>query len=342
MVPHAMPSESSPGGGGEHDGPVLVGESAAVNELRKHIERLGPTGVPVLIQGETGTGKELVARLLHRRSGRRGRFVPVNCGAIPGTLFEREVFGHVKGAFTGADGSRPGFVEHAEGGTLVLDEVGELDPPSQVKLLRVLDSGEFSRVGSPEVRRAAFRVVSATNRELAAARDRGGFRSDLYYRLAGVCLRIPPLRARPEDIGPLVRHFAGELECTEETFELLRTYPWPGNVRELRSVLEVARELAGPGPIRPRHLGVTQLAERLASTETHGSPGLSRGAGRPRAGRYVRSGTREEEREELLEALRATRGNKLRAAARLGMGRSTLYRKLDEHRIGDEEWRAEG
>ena len=238
----------------------LVGASAPMRELFTLLKSLEGTEVPVVIEGESGTGKELVARAIHARSPRaQGPLVAVNCGAIPETLVESELFGHARGSFTGALADRPGLIEAADGGTLFLDELGELPIDAQAKLLRVLESGELRRVGESQTRSVDVRVVAATNRDLRRAIAEESFREDLFYRLAVFRLRIPPLRDRPQDIPLLVGHLLrglgrSDAELGPETMRALVARRWPGNVRELRNVLERALALAGRGPIRPEHL----------------------------------------------------------------------------------------
>lgn len=226
----------------------LLGESDAMRQVHSLIEQVAPTDISVLILGESGTGKELVARRLHELSRRRAKpMLTVNCGAIPEGIFESEVFGHERGAFTGADKERLGYFELANGGTLLLDEVGEIPLASQVKLLRVLENGEFMRVGSSRVRKTNVRVLAATNRELSQAVSTGQFRQDLYYRLKTVTISVPPLRERPDDIPVLTNHFLKEFcrrnripipEFSIEALRILEEQYWPGNVRELRNIVE--------------------------------------------------------------------------------------------------------
>jgi DNA-binding NtrC family response regulator len=222
----------------------LVGGSPAMRRVYAMIERVGPTNTTVLVQGETGTGKELVARAVHDRSPRRaGRFLAIDCGAIPETLIESELFGHVRGAFSGAVGDRVGAFEEADGGTLFFDEVGELTAPMQRKLLRALESREIRRVGESRERKVDVRVIAATHRPLAIATNEGLFREDLYFRLAVVTIELPPLRARREDIAVIAQHFLDRLtggteRVTPELAAALVGRSWSGNVRELRNFLE--------------------------------------------------------------------------------------------------------
>lgn len=251
---------------------ALVGNSAAVRRTRRHIALFAPTKMPVLVTGESGTGKELVARLLHDVSQRRrGPFIALNCGAIPDGLVETELFGSVRGAFTGAV-SRPGGFERASGGTLFLDEVGEMSLKAQVKLLRVLEEQAVTRVGGTEPVGTDVRVVAATNARLEKAVNEGRFRTDLYYRINGLEIRLDPLRNRKEDIGSLAAHFLKNprTTCAAEaapryrlaagTVEKLESHTWPGNVRELRSVVEVGA-LFSNGCVEPGHIRFAEGVE---------------------------------------------------------------------------------
>ncbi|MBI2891936.1 MAG: sigma 54-dependent Fis family transcriptional regulator [Deltaproteobacteria bacterium] len=230
----------------------LLGRSVAMREAFAVLERAAPTEATVLIEGETGTGKELAAEAIHGHSPRaEGPFVTIDCGAIAPTLMESEIFGHVRGAFTGAQNDRRGIFEEADGGTLFLDEVGELPLDLQPKLLRVLEKREVRRVGASQPRKVDVRVVAATNRNLLGEIDRGGFREDLYFRLAVVTVKLPPLRARTDDVPLLVRHFVeclapGSPPPSAELLAAMAARPWPGNVRELRNAVERALAMAGP------------------------------------------------------------------------------------------------
>jgi DNA-binding NtrC family response regulator len=293
----------------------LVGESEAAEELRRIIRRLAPLPTTVLIQGESGTGKEVAARALHKLSPRAQRpFVPVNCGAISPEIIESELFGHVKGAFTGASESRNGLFFYAQGGTLFLDEIGELPLPMQTKLLRVLEEKKIRPVGSEREIPVDVRIVAATNRNLAPEVAAGRFRQDLFYRLDVVNIVIPPLRERPRDIPVLAHRFMEELSArlgvprvalTSETLDALVRYPWPGNARELRNLIE-----------RSLILGRVPL-ENL----TAGSP-----AAREQASAAVLP-LEEVEKQHILSVLQAVSGNKSEAARRLGISRKTLERK---------------
>ena len=288
-----------------------------VKELLGLVDRVAPTDVSVLVTGESGTGKELVARRLHARSRRAsGPLVAVNAAALPETLADSELFGHERGAFTGADRARAGRFEEANGGTLFLDEVGELSPALQAKLLRVLEEKTVRRLGSEHDLPVDVRIVAATNRDLAHEIETGGFRRDLYFRLAVVPLVLPPLRERPADVETLARHFASRLaarhrlaapELTTAALEALVRHPWPGNARELRNVLENAVVVRAGQPIRPEDLRLSTVAASGAASS-------------------LVEETRE--REAVLEALRRTGGNREAAARLLGIAVRTLYYRL--------------
>jgi len=303
----------------------LVGGSPEMLAVFKAVARAAHSDATVLVLGESGTGKELVARVLHSRGPRaHGPFVAVNCAAIPENLLESELFGHEKGAFTGAIGRRIGRFERASGGTLFLDEVGDMSLALQSKILRALQEGEVERVGGSAPVRADVRVVAATNRDLAAEVERGSFREDLYYRLAVVLLRLPPLRVRGEDLERLAELFATSFArrharpvrgMAEETLEVLRAHPWPGNIRQLRNAVERAVVMCEGEVLLPEHL----------PPEVR-DPGAGSRAGE---GTQEPLATLEEmERRLIARALRETGGNHTRAAERLGIHRNTLRRKL--------------
>jgi DNA-binding NtrC family response regulator len=264
-------------------GSDIVTRSPALEKILKTLERVAAARTPVLIEGESGVGKELLAQHLHRISPRAGKaFVDLNCAAVPATLLESELFGHERGAFTGAAGEKPGLVEVADGGTLFLDEVGEMAPELQSKFLRVLDTGTFYRVGATRKRRADFRLVAATNRELSQEVAAGRFRKDLFYRVNGVRVVVPPLRERPEDLPLLVAHFAARSlpaskRFSEAALAALTRHDWPGNVRELQFAVERAGLLAdgdtiGVDDLPPEILESLGLAEPVAAP----APGAAR------------------------------------------------------------------
>jgi formate hydrogenlyase transcriptional activator len=296
---------------------------------------VAPTEATVLITGETGTGKELIAHALHERSPRRAHaFVTLNCAAIPTGLLESELFGHEKGAFTGAVTQRIGRFELANRGTLFLDEIGELPLEVQPKLLRVLQEQEFERLGSPRTRRTDARLIAATNRDLSAMVEAQTFRADLFYRLNVFPIRVPPLRERPDDIPLLVRAFAQQCArrmgkpittIPAETMQALIQYAWPGNIRELHNVIERAVILS-PGPVL--QVPCTDLTPRAteARPRPHETPA-------PAGRTPIRSVLEEAERQHILQALEETRwvvAGPHGAAARLGMPRSTLQRRIQQ------------
>ncbi|MCZ6574149.1 MAG: sigma 54-interacting transcriptional regulator [Planctomycetota bacterium] len=288
----------------------MLGDSPAMLKLAAVIERVAPTSATVLITGETGTGKELVARSIHSNSPRTSQpFVAVNCAAFVETLLEAELFGHEKGAYTGADRARAGRFEQAHGGTLFLDEVGELSPGIQAKLLRVLEEREFHRLGATKTTRVDVRILAATNRDLRA----GGFREDLYYRLGVVTLECPPLRERPGDVALLVRAFLNEHRFSDDAMRLIEAYDWPGNVRELRNLCERCSVLAQGEVIESMDLPLEVRIGHPAG----GEPGSVRTL-------------KEMEREMVVRALEATGGNRTKAAKLLGITYPTIKKKIDE------------
>ncbi len=306
--------------------PEIVGSSAANRKLLEAVARIARTDSATLILGETGVGKELVATLLHAGSARSGGpFVAVNCAALHDELFQTEVFGHEKGAFTGAHRLKHGFFEVANGGTIFLDEVGDTSPEAQAKLLRVLETGRFRRLGGTREIAVDVRVIAATNRDLRQAATRGHFREDLYYRLATFTLTIPPLRARPEDIPELVEHFVGRFNRRFSSnkrvdplaMDVLTRYPWPGNVRELLHVIEQSVVLCDGEVIRVEDLPSPVRSEPLEPLVT---------------GRDAIPSFREIQRRYILWVLGQVGGNRARAARALGVTERTLYRLLERHR----------
>jgi DNA-binding NtrC family response regulator len=308
----------------------LVGRSPAMLELYKEIARVAPSRSTVLIIGESGTGKELIARAIHQHSARAsGPFVPVNCGALAESLLETELFGHVKGSFTGAAADRRGLWEEAAGGTLFLDEIGETSQAMQVKLLRALQEKEIRRVGAARTTKVDARVVAATNRELEQAVAAKNFREDLFYRLSVVTLRVPPLRDRRSDIPLLAERFLhhasenagrGQLRFLEDTIKVLTAYDWPGNVRELESAVEYAALRARGSEIAPE-----DLPPRLQSDEVR-----ARAARSPLTALYDDLPTLEElESRYLRHVLEVVGGNRSRAADVMRIDRRTLYRMAE-------------
>ena len=253
---------------------AMIGSSPALSEVNHLIDAVAPSDMTVLIQGESGVGKELVANAIHSRSHRSGRtFVPVDICTLPKHLFESELFGYERGAFTGAEKLKKGLIEGAEGGTLFLDEIGEIDPAVQAKLLRVLETGRFRRVGGTKDHDANVRIVAATNRDLATMCKEGTFRSDLFYRLSGFLISVPPLRERRGDIPALVGHFIRnhdfsrriEKQLSPDAMGQMLSYDWPGNIREMKNVVERALILSGDAElIEPRHLAIAPVAEVYA------------------------------------------------------------------------------
>jgi two-component system nitrogen regulation response regulator GlnG len=328
------------------DDATLVGRSPAIQEVYKRIGRVAESDAAVLIVGDTGTGKELVARAIHEHSRRRaGPFVAVNCGALPENLVESELFGYARGAFTGAAADKPGRFEAAAGGTLFFDEVGELPPAAQVKLLRFLDTQTVERLGSVQPIRLDVRILAATNCDLAGAMAAGRFRQDLYYRLAVIQIVLPPLAARTEDILPLVHHFlaqrtpAGQKPpiLTREAAAMLEACPWPGNVRELRNAVEHAAVASGGGPILPAHLpeAVRQGAARPSAEAPSDLDALLEQflAGLP-AGSPLGDVVPRLEKALIRRALAEAGGNQSLAAERLGLHRNTLRNKLRDLGLG--------
>jgi len=327
----------------------IIGQSPALREVLEKVEQVAPTSSTVLLWGETGTGKELVAHAIHINSAREDKpFVRVNCAALAPGVLESELFGHEKGAFTGAVATRPGRFELADGGTLFLDEVGDLPMEVQIKLLRALQEREFERVGGTETIKVDVRVISATNRNLEQMIEEGGFREDLYYRLNVFPIILPPLRDRVTDLPLLVDHFIhkfsrggrrpqGPASCTEEAMDKLRAYGWPGNVRELENIVERALIVARGPAIEARDLDFG----RRAQTATPAAPvaTMSNGGSAPvfvpaPAGAEAKPLTErlaDEERREIIAAVAKANQNIAGAARILGINRSTLYYRMRKH-----------
>jgi DNA-binding NtrC family response regulator len=313
-------------------GPIIGGPS--MGEVRQLVEHFGPLPSPVLLLGESGTGKEVVANAIHRASKRPGRLVAINCAAVPETMFEDQFFGHKKGAFTGATCDEAGFLRAAEGGTVLLDEVGELAPDSQAKLLRALEASEVIPLGASAPVRIDVRVIAATNRDLAVAVSSGAFRGDLYSRIRVLSIPLPPLRDRPEDVALLSSHFMADLpvrEIRHDAFASLLRHDWPGNVRELRNALveAAARAVADdarvilPTHLRPEIAGPSQASE---------APAVARGPSRDAdAAERVTA---------VLDAMRRHQGNVSKVASELGLHRQQVYNALYSTGLAPESFRA--
>lgn len=309
-------------------GNSFIGNSPEFRRLLNLIDRVAPSDSTVLITGETGAGKERVAKLLHARSSRRSRpFVIVECAALQESLLQSELFGHERGAFTGADHAKPGLFEVANGGTIFLDEIGEISPATQTKLLRVLDTSTFRHVGSTREIRVDVRILTATNRDVPAMVRQGLFRQDLFYRLSTITLEVPPLRARVEDVILLAQRFAAVLnerfgsnkQMSDAALDLLRQHSWPGNVRELLHVVEAALVLCEGSQVLPEHLPASLRKENAvpsaeSSRENSPLPSLQ-----------------EAELAHIRIALAASKGHRGNAAKTLGISERNLYRKLREH-----------
>jgi DNA-binding NtrC family response regulator len=333
---------------------VLVGQSPRTRQVLRLIEKLGKCRWPALLLGETGTGKEVVARAIHNISA-SGPFVTVDCSSMVGPLMESELFGHVKGAFTGAATTKIGLIEAANGGTAFFDEIGELPLDLQAKLLRVLQEKEFRPVGSLATRRSDFRVIAATNRDLAKEVEKGTFRRDLYFRLNVINIRLSPLRERKEDIPALINHFlsrvGGTYSMTAEALEVMLSYDWPGNVRELENCVQHMVAI-NSGPL----LHVADLPSNLQNHLIQKKSQYLMAAASAPAGFPVSTGDTstsgqatpaptalqavatviplvELERRAIMNALEYTKGDRAVAAHLLGIGRTTLYRKLKEYQL---------
>jgi DNA-binding NtrC family response regulator len=307
---------------------LMVGESPALLQLMKLIDAVAPSNATVLIQGESGVGKELVAREVHERSPRHDRnFVALDCCTLTENLFESELFGHERGAFTGAIAQKRGLIEAADGGTLFLDEIGEISAVGQAKLLRVIETRKFRRVGGVKDLEADVRIVAATNRDLARLAREGTFRSDLYYRLSAFVVQVPPLRERREDIAILARHFLAKHDFSRRVQKslsqgaerMLVGYDWPGNVRELRNVMERAIILSGADSmVRSRHLGLPQTVERAAT----GAVRMS----------FEHEPSLEDVKRQYVESLhRKYGGHRSKLAVALGVSERNLYRLLKRY-----------
>ncbi len=342
-------------GGGElvqHDGfEGIIAGSEPMRRILRTVKTVAAANMPVLITGESGTGKELIAQAVHRNSprgrpksegGTGGRFVALNCAAETETLLEDQLFGHVRGAFTGAERDREGVFEYADKGTLFLDEIGDMPLKMQAKLLRVLETGEVVRVGSNETRKVDVRLVSATNKDLKAMVASGAFREDLYFRIKGAEVRLPPLRERREDIPRIVRHAIARFteesfgksavppDITDAAMMRLTSYSWPGNVRQLLNVVQNMVVMAmgeGGGAGGEVTLDVRHIPEEIVSADTDGDDAAPSAA----AGSLAGTSLEQIEKRAIRETLRLTGGNREKAAQLLGIGERTLYRKLKEY-----------
>jgi DNA-binding NtrC family response regulator len=329
----------------------IVGVSPAIREVFRQLDRVSSRDISVLIHGESGTGKELVARAIHERSARaKGPFVAVNCGAIPETLQDSELFGHEKGAFTGASSTRQGRFEQADGGTLFLDEVAELSAQAQAKLLRVLQEHAFERVGGTRTIRSNFRLLAASHKSLRKLVREGAFREDLFFRIAVFELELPALRERPGDVELLVsalltraaqRHGGEPLRVSEQALACLRGYAWPGNVRELSNVLERASVVADGGMIQahdlPAHVrsesASTKDASRASAQPAARVSAVESAPAQPKKPVDASLNLEELERWAIEQALAQAQGNIAEVVKKLGMGKTTLYRKLKKYGI---------
>jgi DNA-binding NtrC family response regulator len=309
----------------------LVGQSPRILEIKRQIEKIGTSRSAVLVLGESGTGKEVVARALHDANP-KGVFVPIDCGSMVGPLMESELFGHVKGAFTGASENKRGLIEMANGGTAFFDEIGDLPLDLQVKLLRLLQEREYRPVGSLQRQKVNFRVIAATHRDLARAVTVGTFRQDLFYRLNVISVRLPALRDRKEDIPGLAASFLvkhGDFALTDEAMEALLQHDWPGNVRELQNCIDRMAAMS----LSPQ-LGVEDLPSAVQNSRLRAKIELTAMAELAGGGNIVPLS--ELERRAILEAIEYTKGDRGTAAMLLGIGRTTLYRKIKEYSLETE------
>ncbi|MCC7508851.1 MAG: sigma 54-interacting transcriptional regulator [Planctomycetes bacterium] len=318
----------------QHDYSNIIGASSSMQEVFRMLDKVTDLPVPVLILGEPGTGKELIARALHFNSSRAktGRFVAENCAALPDTLFESELFGYVKGAFTGADRDKVGLFGHADGGTIFLDEIGEISPAMQAKLLRVIEEGEIRPIGSKVSKKVDFRLVCATNRDLAEQVRKGAFRQDLFFRINVVTIRLPALRERKEDIPVMVDHFFkvaaresghAQLKMDRGVLRAMLSYHWPGNVRELENEVKKIVALSDGKKVDAAQLSphLRQVAEEESMSET---------------GTSLKDVVENVEKRKIVEAIERTKGNKSRAAELLGLSRLGLRKKMDRYGIASD------
>ena len=313
----------------------LLGRSAEIESLRRLIHKASRNRLPVLLLGETGTGKEVAARAIHNANP-RGAFVPIDCGSLVGTLMESELFGHLKGAFSGATENKKGLIETADGGTAFFDEIGDMPMEMQVKLLRVVQEREFRAVGSTQWRKVDLRIIAATHRNLKAEVAAGRFRQDLYYRLNVFTVHLPPLRRRKEDIPLLVENFleGSGFFPSSEIFDVLQSYDWPGNVRELRHCVERMAAMQSEGALQMADLPSALLYHQAGTGLEVLSHAVECDDDLPQVTLSPRSpviSLPDSERQTIGAALAATGGERAKAARLLGIGRTTLYRKMKEY-----------
>ena len=314
----------------------IIGNNKRMQEILERVSKIAKTDCTVSIYGESGTGKELIAKAIHYNSNRsKNPFVATNCGAIPEGLLENELFGHVRGAYTDAHESKEGLFSQANEGTIFLDEIDAFTPALQVKLLRVLQDGEYERVGETKTRKADVRIIAATNQHLEELIKQGKFRNDLFYRLNIISIELPPLRDRKEDITLLVEHFIEKHSTvlnkqingiSDEAFKYLMKHDWPGNVRELENVIERACVLTNGPLIEPVDMPEHILKDKLGSCILAGQRTLDDGSN----GSSLKDALKDPERKIILEAIEKCRGNKKEAAKLLGINRTTLYKKLNQ------------
>ncbi len=317
---------------GFHD---IIGQSSKMREVFDVVEKVADCNSTILLNGETGTGKGMVARAIHQRSKRRDKpFISINCGAIPENLLESELFGHVRGAFTGATSSKPGKFELADSGTILLDEIGDMSADLQVKVLKVLEEGEFEQVGGAKTIRVDVRIIAATHRDLSDEVQKGNFREDLYYRLYVIPLMLPSLRDRRSDIPILISHFMEQsnqkndrsvTEITEEALAMMMSYSWPGNVRELKNMIERLVVLKGAGKITPQDLPL----ELKSSHKFESSTTIEISD----EGICLNSAVTEFEKALILQSLEKTKWVKNKAAKLLHLNRTTLVEKIKRHHL---------
>ncbi|QSH40437.1 sigma-54 dependent transcriptional regulator [Lentisphaerota bacterium ZTH] len=318
----------------------IIAKSKSMQQVMETVRQVAPTRSTVLLSGESGTGKEVIAKAIHKISGRKGAFIPVHCAALPANLLESELFGYEKGAFTGAVDQKPGRFELADNGTLFLDEIGEIDPQVQVKLLRVLETRSFERIGGVKPLETSARLISATNRDLKSMMDSGEFREDLFYRLDVVNIKLPPLRERTEDIPILVKYFIDEFArenaknitaVSEEALAALCAYSWPGNIRELRNCIERMIVLC-----RGQSLELENVPYNILHPEqklTGLRPEITTGSFIPVSQQESSLDLDQNEKLLIIKALEECGGNRTKAADKLGISRRTLHRRLKEYNL---------